>query len=48
MLDVRVEIRKRRSREEIVDDLVRSMQSLDAKALERAIRASERPKPDEP
>ena len=43
MLDVRVEIRKKRSREEIVDDLVRSMQSLDAKALQRAIRESERP-----
>lgn len=37
MLDARVEVRKKRSRQEIVDDLVRSMQSLDARALQAAI-----------
>lgn len=37
MLDARVEVRKKRSRQEIVDELVRSMQSLDARALQAAI-----------
>src|SRR5690606_958081 len=37
MLDARVEVRKKRSRQEIVDELVRSMQSVDARALQAAI-----------
>lgn len=37
MLDVRVEMRKKRSRQEIVEELVRSMQSMDARALQAAI-----------
>lgn len=37
MLDVRVEVREKRSREEIVQDLVRSMQSMDVGTLRRAI-----------
>ena len=38
MLDVRVEIHKKRSREEIVDDLVmRSLQAMDKGSLEKAI-----------
>jgi AAA family ATP:ADP antiporter len=40
MLDVRVEIRKKRSRQEIVEELVRSMQSIDARALHDAIEKS--------
>jgi hypothetical protein len=39
MLDVRGEVRKRRSREEIVEDLVRSVRSMNAGALRRAIAA---------
>lgn len=39
MLDVRVEIGKKRDREEIVADLVRSMQAMDAGALRDAIAA---------
>lgn len=37
MLDARVEVRRRRDRKEIVEDLVRSMQQLDAKELRAAI-----------
>lgn len=37
MLDARVEVRKKRSRQEIVEELVRSMQSVDARALQAAI-----------
>jgi ATP:ADP antiporter, AAA family len=43
MLDVRVEIRKKRTRQEIVEELVRSMQSVDARALQRAIDEKGRP-----
>ncbi len=37
MLDARVEVRRKRSRQAIVDELVRSMQSMDARALQAAI-----------
>lgn len=38
MLDARVEIRSTRSREEVRDELVRSMQNIDARALAAAIK----------
>jgi|SRR5690606_9279639 len=38
MLDARVEIRSRRTREEVRQELVRSMQNIDARALAAAIK----------
>jgi hypothetical protein len=43
MLDVRVEIRQRRTQQEIVDELVRSMQAIDARALQAAIEKRSKP-----
>lgn len=48
MLDARVELRRKRSRDDIVEDLVRSMRSMDAAVLRRDVsRASAPPAEDE-
>jgi AAA family ATP:ADP antiporter len=45
LLHVRVEIRRRRTRAQLVDELVRSVRNLDASQLQEAIAESRRPPP---